>query len=135
MALAVSVGERLARWAVVPRVRAFDSREHRSAVKAREAAVTKYRLIDLTRIPAANVSPWEFVHQTLIAPIRDFFVEYYENRGDSLPQGVSRHLVAHNPQLDNMNPFNALKSAMLVTSIVRSQQEWMTECESLRADP
>jgi hypothetical protein len=115
MALAVSVGEGLAHWAVEPRVKAFLSRDDEQQWHAkwdRTEKRSRYRLIDLVRIEAQDVEPWDFVRQVLIAPISRFFTPF--RPGDSVPSVMSRHVVAHDPSPDHMSPVNAIKSVMLV---------------------
>lgn len=125
MALAVSVGEGLAYWAVEPRVRVFDSRDEASRWQHKWAKTNKYKRIDLIQVPAREVERKDFIHQVLIAPISHFFTPFVP--GDPKPSILSRHVVAHDPTPDHMTPVNALKSVMLVTGILRSQQDWIEE--------
>jgi hypothetical protein len=126
MALAVSVGEVLAHWAVEPRVKAFVSRREQDEWRAQwESKRSPYRRVDLVAIPANDVEPWVFIHQVLIAPIGHFFAEF--RRGDAKPTIMSRHVVAHSPSPDHMTPLNALKAVMLVAGILRTQQEWIID--------
>jgi hypothetical protein len=128
MALAVSVGEGLAHWAVVPRVQAFDSQRDHEQWRAKwdeRRRRSKYRLIDLVMKPAEDVEAQDFLQQLLIAPIEDFFKPL--RPGEPVPSVFSRHVVAHEPSVDHMTTVNALKSVMLVIGIVRSQQGWITE--------
>jgi hypothetical protein len=126
MALAVSVGEGLAHWAVEPRVKAFSSqREHDEWRAQWESKRSPYRRVDIVAIPAKDVEPWDFIHQVLIAPIGHFFANF--RPGDTTPKVMSRHVVAHSPSPDHMTPLNALKAVMLVAGILRSQQEWVID--------
>jgi hypothetical protein len=125
MALAVSVGERLAHWAVEPRVRAFNSLDERNRWQTNWDKTKKSQRIGLVRVPAQQVEPKDFIHQVLIAPISHFFTPFVP--GDPKPTFLSRHVVAHDPTPDHMTPVNALKSVMLVTGILRSQQDWIIE--------
>ena len=128
MALAVSVGEGLAHWAVEPRVKAFDSTDDQEQWRIKWNKLQKhsrYRLIELVRIEAKDVEPWDFVHQVLVAPIPHFFTPFYP--GNPMPSVFSRHAVAHQPSPDHMSPLNAIKSVMLVTGILRSQQGWIED--------
>jgi hypothetical protein len=125
MALAVSVGEGLAYWAVEPRVRAFDSRDEANRWQTKWAKTNKYKRIDLILVPAQEVEPTDFIHQVLIAPISHFFTPFVP--GDPKPSLLFMHVVAHNPTPDHMTPVNALKSVMLATGILRSQQDWIVE--------
>lgn len=127
MALAVSVVESQADWAIKPRVRAFDDKVDRDRWDEfwKKKRIGRARQVDMVKTLADQVEPWEFVHQVLIAPIPTFFVNF--TAGDEVPASANRHVVAHQPSLAHMNPANALKSIMLATGIVRSQQEWLLE--------
>lgn len=125
MALAVSVGEGLAHWAVEPRVRVFDSRDEAIKCQTKWDKTKKSQRIGLVQVSAHEVEPEDFIHQVLIAPISHFFTPFVP--GDPKPSVLSRHVVAHDPTPDHMTPVNALKSVMLATGILRSQQDWIVE--------
>lgn len=65
----------------------------------------------------------------MLASIHKFFVNY--KVGDSItPEIMSRHAVAHRPTPEHLNRLNALKTVMLASGILRSQQEFLEElCE------
>jgi hypothetical protein len=69
----------------------------------------------------------DFCYQVLIAPLPRFFTRYIPEKGDPLPEGLSRHAVAHQPTLSHFSETNTLLSLMLVTSIVRQMQDWFEE--------
>jgi hypothetical protein len=127
MALAVSVGEGLAHWAVEPRVKAFSSSSEHDQWRAQweDKRRSKYRRVDLVAQPAKDVEPWDFIHQVLIAPIGHFFTNF--RPGDPEPTVMSRHVVAHSPSTAHLTPLNALKAVMLVAGILRSQQDWVED--------
>lgn len=127
MALAVSVGESLSHWAVEPRVKAFSSQSEHSQWRAQweDKRRSKYRRVDLVVQPAEGVEPWDFNHQVLIAPIGHFFTNF--RPGEPEPAIMSRHVVAHSPSTGHLTPLNALKATMLVTGILRSQQDWIDD--------
>ncbi|MGE2818151.1 hypothetical protein ACQI5H_23865 [Mycobacterium heidelbergense] len=126
MALATSVGEQLAHWAVEPRAQAFSSKEEYEKWTKEWKRVSRYRRIDLVDVDANVVEPWEFPRQVLLAPIHKFFVDY--RQGDAVtPEIMSRHVVAHRPTPEHLSQLNALKSIMLVTGILRSQQDFLED--------
>jgi hypothetical protein len=65
--------------------------------------------------------------KVLIAPIHRFFTGWYPDRGQKPPDGLSRHVVAHQPTQQHFSPENALLSLMLVTSLLREEQAWAEE--------
>ncbi|WP_131810298.1 hypothetical protein [Mycolicibacterium mucogenicum] len=126
MALATSVGEGLAHWAVEPRALAFSSADEYEKWRKEWSKGSRYRRIDMFDGDAKLVQPWDFPRQVLLAPIHKFFVDY--RAGDAhAPDVMSRHVVAHQPTPQHLNQLNALKSVMLVTGILRSQQEFLED--------
>jgi hypothetical protein len=131
MALAVSVGDGLAHWAVeVSSPRWFESRDEAKQWDAYWKKTEKYG--KSSRIKRVTMEAekrgfgwWNFRQQVLIAPIPHFFKGF--EPGVPKPRHVSRHVVAHEPTRDHMTPVNAIKSVMLVTGIIRSQQDWITD--------
>lgn len=128
MALAVAVGEELAAWAATPRVRAFWSREDRADwEKKRKKSRYAWASIEIDRAGDGDVEPGDFKYQVLIASIPRFFTPWRPEWGKPPPKGLSRHIVAHHPTPDHFSQSNALLSIMLITSILREQQEWSEE--------
>lgn len=128
MALAVSLGEPLAKWASPPRVKGFQSKEDQEDwKKKREKTHYEHAQIEIDRLPAGDVAPWGFRYQVLIAPIPRFYTAYWPDKGVPAPTGLSRHVVAHQPTPDHFSETNALLALMLVVSILREQQDWTFE--------
>lgn len=128
MALATSVGEGLAHWAIQPRVQAFKSELDQETWTDQWKRVrgAGYRRIDLVGVAANDVEPWDFPRQVMLAPIHRFFIDY--RPGDATrPEVMSRHVVAHRPTPDHMTALNGLKAVMMVTGILREQEEWVRD--------
>jgi|EndMetStandDraft_3_1072993.scaffolds.fasta_scaffold51902_4 hypothetical protein len=124
MSLAVAVGEKLAMWAIEPRVIGFSSQYDYEQWKSRWDRENK-KHERLAQVAGRLGQAWEFPHLVLIAPLHAFFVGF--NPGGVEPEHLSRNVVAHAPTNDHLNPLNALKSVMMVTGILRSQQEWAVD--------
>lgn len=128
MALAVALGEPLAAWAATPRAMAFLSEEDRADwEKKRSKSKYPWAQIEIDRVGNGNVEPWDFTYQVLIAPIPRFFTPWWPDKGTPPPKGLSRQVVAHQPTLAHFSTTNALLAVMLVTSILRQQQDWSDE--------
>ncbi|WP_446212205.1 hypothetical protein [Micromonospora sp. IBSANI012] len=127
MALAVSLGEPLAAWASTPRVRVYDSRDERDAWERRRGR-NKYLWAKL-ELEANPLDPsFGFTAQLVMAPIPRFFTPWFPRSGDSPPDALSRHVVAHQPTVKHFTPENSLLAIMLMASLLRQQQAW---CEEL----
>jgi hypothetical protein len=127
MALAVSVGEPLARWASVPRVHVFLSQEEADAwvnERRKHYKLAELELADLVS-RGKELARWDVQRVALISPIPKFFTDF--TPGEPHPESLSRHVVAHDPTPEHMSPHNALVALMLTTSILRQQQEWSIE--------
>jgi hypothetical protein len=134
MALAVSLGEPLAKWASTPRVRAFWSKEDRADwEKKRARSHYEHARIEIDRLPPGDVAPWDFRYQVLIAPIPRFYTPWFPDKSTPMPAGLSRHVVAHQPTPEHLSETNALLAIMLVVSILREQQEWTFEVRTYDA--
>lgn len=129
MALAVCVSEPLALWASTPRILSFEGNEERGIWERSRPKGKKYQWAVLERKAAGEdfSRPEHFRYQVLIAPIPRFFTSWYPNQGAPLPEHLSRHVVAHQPSLDHFTSENALLAIMLVTSLLREQQDWAGE--------
>jgi hypothetical protein len=128
MALAVALGEPLAAWAATPRATAFLSQQDRADwEKKRAKSQYCWADIEIDRVGKGDVEPWDFNYQVLIAPIPRFFTPWWPNEGTPPPDGLSRHVVAHQPTLAHFSETDALLAIMLVTSILRQQQDWSDE--------
>jgi hypothetical protein len=132
MALAVAIAEPLAVWASTPRVRAFESKQDQADwEKQRKNRSTggkyNYARIEIGRLPPGDVEFWDFNDQVLMLPVPRFFTSFFPERGDPVPTSLSRHAVVHQPTLSHFSEINALLSIMLVSSILRSQEEWIEE--------
>lgn len=75
----------------------------------------------------ADFSKYEVPRQVLIATIQRFFTTWYPDSGRKPPDGLSRHVVAHQPTQQHFSPENALLSLMLVTSLLHEMQAWSEE--------
>lgn len=125
-ALAVCIGEPLAIWASEPRYKVFMSEADKEAWKKSHKKNSKYKWAAFElKIAEDDLSQDEF----LMAPIPSFFTEWYPDSKQELPEGLSRHVVIHNPTVDHFSPQNALLSLMLDTSILHVMQAW---CEQVR---
>ncbi|SRR6266849_3607429 len=132
MALAVSVGESLAIWASTPRIQGFKSEAEQEAWEKSRKKVGKYGWATLElSIVGADFSQYKVPRQVLIAPIHRFFTKWYPDSGQEPPDGLSRHVVAHQPTQQHSSPENALLSLMLVTSLLREMQAWSEEVRSM----
>lgn len=134
MALAVSVSEPLATWASEPRVQMFRSEAaHEQWGKyLKSKAKSKYMraAAELSNDRTKFAFPHDLQYKALIAPIPLFFTPWFPESGVEPPDGLSRHVVAHQPTLQHFSPENALLSLMLATSLVYAQQEWAEEVRS-----
>lgn len=120
-ALAVSIGDPLAKWASTPRIKTFKSETEEALWEKTRKNKSKYAWAAFELEDAdTNLS----IEKILIAPVYNFFTEYHIDRGENPPDSLSRHVVAHNPTLEHFSPENALLSLMLVTSILHYMQEW-----------
>ncbi len=129
MALAVTVGEPLALWASEPRVHFFESKTAMEAWEKRKVS-HKYNLAQQELAAVATepkIGPYQVLRQALIAPIPKFFTPFRGEPGEPLPRTVSRHATVHKPMVGHFSVENALLSLMLVTSILRDEQEWCIE--------
>ena len=128
MALAVALAEPLAAWAATPRATAFWSKQdHADWEKERLRSKYAWAEIEIDRAGHGAVAPWDFRYQVLIAPIPRFFTTWWPDEGSLPPERLSRHVVAHHPTPDHFSVTNALLAIMLVTSILREQQDWSEE--------
>lgn len=131
MALAVCLGERLAAWAATPRVRAFESKDHWDQWQKKLASIRspykRYAFEMESNLEGEAHTPTNFIRRALIAPIPRFFTPWHPRDEVPPPTHVSRHVVAHQAALEHFSPSNALLSIMLVTSILREQQDWIEE--------
>ncbi len=129
MALAVVVGEPLAVWASEPRVRVFDSKTDMDAWENKKRR-GKYCLAkaELAAVaPTAKLRRFEVLRHALIGPIPKFFTPFHGEPGELIPDTVSRHATVHKPIVAHFSVENALLALMLVTSILREEQEWCVE--------
>jgi hypothetical protein len=81
-----------------------------------------------------NLSRYEFKYQVLIAPIPRFFTPWYPDAGVPAPETLSRYVVAHQPTVSHFSVENALVSLMLATSLLREQQAWAEEVQSMEME-
>jgi hypothetical protein len=127
MALAVSLGEPLASWGAEPRVRTFTSRQQQEAWQARVKKATYQRAT--LELNDAQLDPHrrDVIWQALAAPIPKFFTTWHRHQNVPPPNDLSRHVVAHQPSVQHFSRRNALVSLMLVSSLLRAQQDWSEE--------
>lgn len=71
-----------------------------------------------------NMSEYIVDRLALIAPICEFYTDYFVERGDPIPENLSRHVVAHNPVLEHFSLSNSIISIMLICSLLREHQFW-----------
>jgi hypothetical protein len=134
MALAVSIGDPLAKWASTERVRAFDSETDKTKWEKHRKKISEYAWAEYELASVGvDVRRYRFKHQVLIAPIPRFFTPWFPDRGTQPPELLSRHVVAHRPTPAHFSVENALVSLMLVASILREQQAWSEEVRSMDA--
>ena len=129
MALAVALGEPLATRSSRPRVLAFGSEAEREAWEDAFKNTPKYKQAEvaLSRIdPLADDSKW----RALAAPIPKFFTTWFPSSGAPAPKELSRHVVAHQPTVEHFSRQNALISVMLMTSLLREQEDWIEEVQA-----
>jgi hypothetical protein len=133
MALAVAVGEPLALWASQPRVLAFDSEAEVAAwEKTKADRRNKYKLAELELAavaPQTKLRRLDVLRSALIGPIPKFLTPFHGKPDEPIPETVSRHATVHKPTVKHFSVENSLLALMLVTSILRAQQEW---CEEVR---
>lgn len=137
MALAVAVGEPLAKWGAVPRVLQFKSESGYLSQDRRDGVLRKWekrphKYRDAERELAGTgmlepLAPDDVLRRALLAPIPKFFTPYFPDKGHPLPDTVSRHAVAHQPTVEHMSVSNSLMSIMLGVSLLREQQSWAVE--------
>jgi hypothetical protein len=125
LALAVSLGEPLANWASIPRVRSFGSQEQRDAWP--KMLQRKYTLAAVLLAQDPPDGRFGFISQIVMAPIPSFFAPFRRENGDTAPATLSRHVVAHRPTREHFSVVNSLVAIMLVTSILRQQEDWCEE--------
>lgn len=132
MALAVCMGEPLAAWAATPRVQAFESDADHETWTRRRKNGSKYgwAQIEIERAGNDYERAANFQYQVLIAPLPRFFTPWTPESGKPRPSALSRHVVAHQAALDHFSPENALLSIMLISSILREQQDWSEQVEA-----
>jgi len=129
MALAVAVGEPLALWASVPRVKVFESEQERVEWELTKKS-SRYGLAKLeigAVKPGEKLRRFDVLRHALIGPIPKFFTPYHGRPGEMIPDTVSRHATAHNPTVKHLSPENALLALMLCVSILREMQDWAEE--------
>ncbi|WP_067504383.1 hypothetical protein [Actinoplanes sp. TFC3] len=145
MALAIALGEPLAKWWSVPQLPdSFDTEEHRQALQAtfdaeKDAAKAAGRKLhstyQLARAlldkPGIDPSRLAFRWQIVAAPIPKFFTPWRDGK-DLPPDDLSRHVIAHRPTVVHMNRRNALVAQMLVTSLLREWQHWAERLQDLQ---
>lgn len=129
MALAVSVSDPLAIWASERRIVLFNTREEYEAEqKASAKKGRRYpRALDRSRLPETVVD-YEVPTVAVLAPVLRFFVSWWPESGIDPPEQLSRHLVAHRPSIQHFTRANALLALMLMTSLLRHQQDY---CEDV----
>jgi hypothetical protein len=135
MALAVAVGESLARWASEERVHIFKSEADRNAWE-KERKKNKYGLaaLELAAVGTRQeLERIEVLRHALIGPIPRFFAPFHAKPGELIPETVSRHATVHRPTVSHLTPENALLAIMLCISILREQQAWCEEREAEEA--
>jgi hypothetical protein len=130
MALAVALDEPLAVWASTPRVKSFASEAEKEKWKQTRKKLGKYQWAEHEiATVGADISPYEFKRQILIAPIPRFFMPWRPESGTPTPERLSRHVVAHQAAASHFTQENSLVAVMLTCSLLREQQEW---CEEVR---
>lgn len=67
--------------------------------------------------------------RALLEPISKFFGPFFADRGDPMPDKLSRHAVVHRPTAEHFSKENALLAIMLATSLLREQQAWYEEAD------
>jgi hypothetical protein len=129
MALAVAVGEPLALWASVPRVKAFESEQERAHWEVTKRK-NRYGLakLELGAVkPGEKLKRLEILRYALIGPIPKFFTPFHAVPGEPIPDTVSRHATVHRPTVTHLTKENAVLALMLCVSILRQMQDWAEE--------
>ncbi|GAB4054894.1 hypothetical protein [Catellatospora paridis] len=130
-ALAVNMTESMAVWASTPRVRAYDSFGARDAWQNKLARTSKYSRARLELDEGGQFQVNSFLTDIIMAPIPSFFTPWRETEGAPPPEQLSRHAVVHQPVVKHLTPRNAVVAIMLMTSLLRQQQDW---CEEVGPD-
>lgn len=147
MALAVALGEPLAKWWSVRELpETFDLDERRQAlakmINDEKEAWKKLTEAEKKAIPAeerltsayqaarfllaqagADPSRAAFRWDIVAAPIPKFFTGWFDGTVPP-PKDLSRHVMAHRPTTEHLNRRNALVSQMFITSLLRERQHW-----------
>jgi hypothetical protein len=86
---------------------------------------------ELRRIGAEQPALYLPARQYALAPLATLYAQYYPEKGDPLPDNLSRHAVLHHLPLDHLSPGNCIIAMMLFVSIIRQYQE---HAEEIRQD-
>ncbi len=134
-ALAVCVADPLVIWAA--EIRHLDLHDDEAAYeearslaeleKKRRRYPRAVRRSKLPDDPSAHLVP----NLAVLAPIGSFLTRWWPDEDDPPPEGLSRHVVAHQPSAGYFDRPNGLIALMLTTSLLREQQ---AHCEDVRAD-
>jgi hypothetical protein len=152
MALAVSLGEPLAKWWSVrdlpdtfddDRQQALDTMV--AAGRARWSQLTKAQRVaapDDQRLtstyqaaryqlaqPGTDPYRVEFRWEIVAAPIPKFFHPWQAGK-EAPPTDLSRHVIAHQPTVAHLSRRNALVAQMFVVSLLRERQHWADQIQS-----
>ncbi|TXS66101.1 hypothetical protein EAO69_30220 [Streptomyces sp. me109] len=64
-------------------------------------------------------------------PLHPLYARYWADRGDPIPEQLSRQTLVHNISLGHLSAGHAMVGIMLVVSLLRELQE---RCEEIRHD-
>ncbi|MEV7325254.1 hypothetical protein [Streptomyces sp. NPDC093970] len=73
--------------------------------------------------------------EAVFLPLRSLYTAYWPGKGDPMPVNLSRHLVAHRPALEHLNPGHCLIAVMLMTSFFAQKQTYCTDARMADAEP
>lgn len=134
-ALAVCVADPLVIWAAeIRHLDVYDDmaayEKDRSQAKHEKKRNRYPRAVRRSKLPD-NPSPHLVPNLAVLAPLGSFLTRWWPGEDDPLPEGLSRHVVAHQPSANYFNRPNGIVALMLMTSLLREQQ---AHCENVRAD-
>jgi hypothetical protein len=133
MALAVVVAEGPAVWAsrlyvgVLASVGVSSSTpgEYMQKIEKRIRDMTKnqrYRLAETELNSPILWHGFDVPRRALLAPVPRFFHSFQVDKGDPVPDALSRHAVVHEPTVEHFSRENALLAIMLGTSLLRAYE-------------
>ncbi len=83
------------------------------------------RVKDTVRVNLNEAPAWQLRVAASLAPVAAFFTPFFPHKGDTVPEGMSRHVTVHFAFDEHYTEEHVIVAVLLMTSVVRGlQQGW-----------